>query len=113
MKALTTLPFAIILMTLFMSCQSGKNAKQILSRPNSRMEVMDKIANSSSMSIEMMDAMLNNRNGKRMTTQTQEAMVKVVKDYPAMMQMIKSDNTKTNNQNEVMLPGIQLTMMVN
>ena len=113
MKALSTLPFAIILMTLFMSCQSGKNVKQILSKTNSRMELMDKIANSSSMSTEMMDAMLSNRSGKRMTTETQEVMVRMVKDYPEMMQMIKSDDVATNNGESVILPGLRMAMMVN
>jgi hypothetical protein len=40
-------------------------------------------------------------------------MVRMVNDYPAMIQMIQSDNRTINNKDEEMLPGLQLTMMMN
>ena len=60
MKTLTKVALAIALITLFSSCQSGSDVKQVLSKSETRKEIMDTIANNSSMSKEMMESMMNN-----------------------------------------------------
>jgi hypothetical protein len=65
------------------------------------MEVMDKIANSSTMSTEMMDAMLNNSNGKRNDHANPGSNGKDGEGLPVMIQMIKSDDLESNREEAV------------
>ena len=58
----------IALITFFASCQSGTDVNQKLSKTETGMEMMNKITNNSTMSKEMMGAMM-----------------KVMKDNPGMM----------------------------
>ena len=59
MKTLQKFAMVIVLMTLtqFASGQSGTDVKQILSKSDTRKEIMDMIANDSNMSKEMIDVM--------------------------------------------------------
>lgn len=97
-----TLAFtAITLIVVFSSCQTSPDVKQILSKPETRMMIMDSIANNSSMSKEMMEAMINSKNGKMMMQgnnkmmgmmmENHDGMMKMMKDNPAMMQGLISD----------------------
>ncbi len=45
MKTLQKVTLAIALITLFSSCQSGSDIKQVLAKPEARKEIMDSIAN--------------------------------------------------------------------
>ena len=47
MKTLQTFILAIALITLFSSCQSASDPKQVLSKSETRKEIMDTIANNS------------------------------------------------------------------
>lgn len=63
MKTLQKAALAIVLISLFASCQSTSDPKQVLSNKETRREIIDTIANNSEMSKEMMEAMMNSKNG--------------------------------------------------
>ena len=64
MKSLQKLSLLVALIIFFASCQSGTDVNQMLSKTETRMEMMNKIADDSTMSKEMMGAMMNSKNGK-------------------------------------------------
>ena len=53
----------IALITFFASCQSGTDVNQKLSKTETGMEMMNKITNNSTMSKEMMGAMMKDNPG--------------------------------------------------
>jgi hypothetical protein len=78
----------IALIALVASCQSPK---QVLSKSDSRMEIMANIASDHEMSKEMMDAIMRGEHGKmlmheRMKTMMEDKsmMMKMMKDHPEM-----------------------------
>jgi len=95
---------AITIIAVFSSCQTSPDVKQVLSKPETRMMIMDSIANNSTMSQEMLDAMMKNNGGKMMMQgngmmmgkmmgmmmENQDGMMKMMKDDPAMMQGMMS-----------------------
>jgi hypothetical protein len=123
MKTLQTFILAIALITLFSSCQSSSDPKQILSNKDTRKVIMDTIANNSEMMKEMTEAMMNNKNGKmimqgneKMTMMMMEnrgTMMKIMKNNPAMMQSMLSDMMETAKGDSSMMSGMYKTMMGN
>jgi len=101
MKTLSYVIFTIALTALFISCQSTSNPKQILSNTQTRIAIMDTIANSRDMMKEMMDVMMNSENCKTMMQGNgkmsmmmpgnHEKMMRMMKDNPDMMQGMISD----------------------
>ncbi|MEO8772630.1 MAG: hypothetical protein ABI402_21220, partial [Ferruginibacter sp.] len=71
MKILLTAALAITLFTLFASCQSTPVQVKSLSNKDTRNDIMQTIANDSTMSNEMIAAMMNNKNGSMMMQQHQ------------------------------------------
>src|ERR1035437_6318344 len=108
MKTLQKVALAIALITMFASCQSTSDPKKILSNTETRKGIMDTIANNSNMSKEMMEAMMNSKNGtmmmqgnEKMTMMMMEnhgTMMKMMKDNPAMMQSMMSDMMETDRK---------------
>ncbi len=88
MKSLKIIALAIALITLFSSCQSGTDVKQILSNQDTRKDIMNSIAADHNMSVEMMAAMMNNEHGKMMM---HEHGMMMMKDHSMMQNMMKSD----------------------
>ena len=120
MKILQKVTVLITLITLFASCQSGSDTKEILSKPDMRKEMMDKIANDSSMSAEMMSAMMSSNNGMAMLQnhqmkmmQNHESMMKMMKDNPAMMQGMMSTMMDMCKNDSTMMAGMCKTMIAN
>jgi hypothetical protein len=101
MKSLQKLTMLIALITFFASCQSGTDVNQTLSKTETRMEMMNKIADDSSMSKEMMTAMMNSKNSKMMIMEDGKMPMMMMENHEAMMKMMK-DN-----------PGMMHTMMMN
>jgi ABC-type enterochelin transport system permease subunit len=68
MKTLQKFILVTVLTTLslFVTGQSNTDIKQILSKSDTRKEIMDIIANDNLMSKEMMETMMNNKNCKMM-----------------------------------------------
>ena len=120
MKMFQKVTVLITLITLFASCQSGSDTKEILSKPEARKEMMNKIANDSSMSGEMMAAMMSSNNGMAMMQghqkkmmQNHESMMKMMKDNPGMMQGMMNDMMDMCKNDSTMMAGMCKVMMTN
>ncbi len=120
MKAVKKLAVLIILITLIASCQSATDTKQILSKSETRNEIMDKIANDSSMSREMMRAMMASHTGMAMMQDHQkmmmgnhETMMKMMKDNPGMMEGMMTNMMEACGNDTVMMSGMCKAMIGN
>jgi len=119
MKTLQKITLTIALITLFASCQS---TKQILSKSDSRNEIITAIANDPDMSKEMMEAMMNSKNGKmmmqgnekmKMMMENHGTMMKMMKDNPGMMQSMMSDMMEAAKSDTSMMSSMCKSMMGN
>ncbi len=121
MKSLQKLTVLVTLITFFASCQSGADVNQTLSKTETRMEMMNKIADDSSMSKEMMAAMMNGKNGKMMMMENgkmpmmenHEAMMKMMKDNPGMMHTMIMNMMEASKSDTSMMSGMCKKMMEN
>ena len=113
MKTLQRIAMVIVLITLFASCQPSTDVKQILSNSDTRKAIIDTISNDSIMSREMMVALMNGRNGKMLMMENHEAMMKMMKDDPGMMQSIMSGMMETCKSDSTMMCSMCKTMMGN
>jgi len=115
MKTLQKIVLIIVLITitLFASSQINTDIKQILSKPDTRKEIMEAIANDSIMSKEMMETMMNNKNCKMMTMENHDTMMKMMKDNPGMMQSMMSDMMEICKSDTSMMSSMCKTMMEN
>ena len=116
MKRLQKIALPVALIMLFASCQSGTDANQTLSKTETRMEMMNKIADDSSMSKEMMAAMMNSKNGKMMMMpmmENHEAMMKMMKDNPGMMDNMMMNMMEACKNDTAMMLGMCKKMMAN
>ena len=116
MKSLQKLSLLVALITFFASCQSGTDVNQTLSKTETRMEMMNKIADDSSMSKEMMAAMMNSKNGKMMMMpmmENHEAMMKMMKDNPGMMHTMMMNMMEACKTDTTMMSGMCKKMMEN
>ena len=119
MKTPQKITWAIALITLFASCQS---AKQILSKSDSRTEIITAIANDPDMSKEMMEAIMNSKNGKmmmqgndkmKMMMENHGMMMKMMKDNPGMMQNMMSNMMEVAKSDTSMMSSMCKSMMGN
>jgi len=120
MKALQKIISAIGLITLLASCQSKTDIKQVLSKQDTRKEMMNSIASDTAMSREMMEAMMNSSNGKAMMHDHQkmmmgnhESMMKMMKDNPGMMEGMMTDMMEACKHDAAMTSGMCKAMMGN
>ena len=116
MKRVQKIALSIVLITLFASCQSGTDVNQTLSKTETRMEMMNKIADDSSMSKEMMAAMMKSKNGKMMMMpmmENHEAMMKMMKDNPGMMHTMMENMMEACKTDTAMMSGMCKKMMEN
>ena len=95
MKTLKKITLALALSTLIYSCQSSK---QVLSQSDKRTEIMNTIADSKSMSKEMMDVMMKSENGKimmqEMMKEHHDKMMGMMKNNPEMRKKMMSEMMK-------------------
>lgn len=111
----------LIAMVMFLaSCQSGRDTEKILSKSETRKEMMDKIANDSSMAKEMMGAMMASHTGMAMMEDHQkmmmgnhETMMKMMKDNPGMMEGMMSNMMEACKNDTNMMSGMCKAMMGN
>lgn len=123
MQILHKITGVIVLFTLLSSCQPSTDIKQLLSKSETRMAMMDTIANNSDMSKEMMEAMMNSNNGKmamqgnekmHMTMMgNHEAMMKTMKGNPEMMKSMMNDMMEACKSDTSMMASMCKTMMGN
>lgn len=107
----------IALVTLLASCQSPK---QVLSKSDSRMEIMNNIASDHEMSKEMMDAIMRGDHGKmlmheRMKTmmENESMMAKMMKDDPEMKKRMMSKMIENAKSDTAMMAQMHTFMMNN
>ena len=116
LKSLQKLSLLVALIIFFASCQSGTDVNQTLSKTDTRMEMMNKIADDSSMSKEMMAAMMKSKNGKMMMMpmmENHEAMMKMMKDNPGMMHTMMENMMEACKTDTAMMSGMCKKMMEN
>lgn len=120
MKALSKIVLAIAVIMSIASCQSVTDVSQTLSKSESRMEMMNKIADDSTMAKEMMAAMMNSQNGKMMMHQHQTmmmedngSMMKMMNDNPAMMHSMMMNMVEVCKNDKTMMSGMCKVMMGN
>lgn len=117
MQILQKNTFLIAFILFFASCQSSK---QILSKSETRKDMMDKIANDSSMSKEMMGAMMASHTGMatmhdhhKMMMGNHETMMKMMKDNPGMMEGMMTNMMEACKNDTAMMSGMCKAMMGN
>ena len=120
MKRLQKIGLSIALITLFASCQTNSNSGQALSSTETRKEIMGKIADDSTMTKEMMAAMMNSNNGMAMMQDHQkmmmgnhETMMKMMKDNPGMMEGMMTNMMEACKNDTAMMSGMCKAMMGN
>lgn len=96
MNVFKKIALVITVIAMFASCQSKPDVNKILANSETRKELIDSIAANSKMSNEMMEALMNRKNGNMMQEYHQK-MMKMMKDNPEMkknmMEMSKSDSS--------------------
>ncbi len=123
MKTLQKITLFIALVALFTSCQSSTDVAKILANQETKKAIIDTIANDSNLSIEMMEAMMNNENSKmmmkgndKMTMMMMEdhgTMMKMMKENPAMMQSMMTGMMESCKNDTAMMSSMCKNMMEN
>ena len=103
MKTLQKITLIIALVALLASCQTGTDVNKILSNQDTKKAIIDTIANDSNLSIEMMEAMMNNENSKMMMMGNEKMTMMMMEDHASMMKMMKD--------NPHMMQGMMTGMM--
>lgn len=115
MKGLQKISLLLALIALFASCQSNTDVNQILSKTDARKQIMDSIANNSSMAKEMITAMMNSNNGMAMM-QDHMSMMNMMKDKPgmmnAMMEACKKDTGMMSGMCKMMMQDPKMMDMM-
>ena len=122
MKTLQKITLVIALMALFASCQSSTDVNKIFSNPDTKKAIIDKIANDSNLSTEMIETMMNSNNGKMMMLgndkmtmmmmmENHGKMMKMMKDDPGMMKSMMSDMMETCKSDTAMMSSMCKNMM--
>ncbi len=116
MKTLQKITLAIALITLFASCQTSTDIKQVLSESDTRKEIMDTIANNSNKSKEMMKIMMNSKISQKLILENEKiakmmlenhiTIVKMMKDNPGLMQCMLSDMMETCKSDSGMMASM-------
>ena len=91
MKPLLKITLFIAFVAVFASCQSSTDVKQIFSNQDTKKAIMDTIANDSNLSIEMMEAMMNNENSKMMMMENEKLTMMMMEDHASMMKMMQNN----------------------
>jgi len=123
MKTLQKITLYIAIIALFASCQTGTDVNKILSNQDTKMAIMDTIANDINLSVEMMETMMNFDNSKMMLMrnekmammmmQNQGSMLKMMENNPAMMQSMMTGMIETCYRDSVMMSSMCSSILNN
>jgi predicted O-linked N-acetylglucosamine transferase (SPINDLY family) len=123
MKTLLNITFIVALVALLASCQTGTDVNKILSNQDTKMAIMDTIANDSNLSVEMMETMMNFDNSKMMMMrnekmammmmQNQGSMLRMMENNPDMMQSMMNGMIETCYRDSIMMTAICSGIMNN
>jgi hypothetical protein len=122
MKTLQKIAMFIALVALIAACQSSIDADKILLNQETKKAIIDKIANDSNLSKEMVETMMNSNNGKLMLLgndnltmsemmENHGKMMKMMKDDPSMMKSMMFDMMETCKSDTAMLSTMCKNMM--
>jgi hypothetical protein len=118
MKYLQKIIFAIVLIIMFSSCNSGNDAEQILSNPETKMQIMLTIADDSELMKEILNVMKKNPNSKLMlhdqamfTMKDHNMMYNLMKEDPGMMDSMMTDMMKSCKNDSTMMASMCKSMM--
>lgn len=111
MKIFQKMSVLITLITLFAACQSSSDTKEVLSKTETRMEIMNNIANDSTMSKEMMVTMMNSNNGKMMMMENHAMMMQMMKGNTGMMHTMMNNMMEACKNDTAMMSGMCKAMM--
>jgi len=121
MKTLQKITLYIAIVALFASCQTGTDVNKILSNQDTKMAIMDTIANDSNLSVEMMETMMNRENSKMMMMrndkmamimmQNQGSMLKMMQNNPAMMQSMMNGMIETCYRDSAIMSSMCSTII--
>lgn len=108
----------ISLFALFSACQPSTGIKQVLSKSETRMAMMDTIANNNEMSKEMMEAMMKsdmvmqgNPKMHKIMMENHGAMMKMMKENPEMMKSMMNGMMEVSKTDTSMMASMCKTMM--
>jgi len=122
MKTLQRITLLVVLVALIVSCQSSTDVSKIFSNPDTKKAILDKVANDSNLSKEMVETMMNSNNGKLMLLgndnltmsemmENHGKMMKMMKDDPSMMKSMMSDMMETCKSDTSMMSSMCKNMM--
>lgn len=119
MKKLPIIALVIALLTGIAGCQSSQ---KLLSKTDSKNEIMSTIANDSDMAKEMMQVLMESKTGKMMMQENEkmkmmmgknEMMKKMMKENPGMMKGMMSEMMDMSKGDSTMMSGMCKSMMEN
>lgn len=120
MRSSQKISLLIVLIIIFSSCQTGTLVNQSLSKMETRIEIMNRIADDSTMANEMIVIMRKSQNGNKMIQQHQSMMMRVnnsmtdmMKDNPVMMHSIMMNMMETYKHDTTIMHGMYKAMMEN
>lgn len=86
MKTLQKTAFAIAFMALLVACEQKTSTTNALSKPETRKEIMDSIANNNDMSMEMIETMMNSKNGEKWLQENEKLNTMMRGNHGGMME---------------------------
>ncbi len=119
MKKLPIIALVIALLTGIAGCQSSQ---KLLSKTDSKNEIMSTIANDSDMAKEMMQVLMESKTGKMMMQENEkmkmmmgknEMMKMMMKENPGMMKGMMSEMMDMSKGDSTMMSGMCKSMMEN
>jgi len=102
MKTLVKITVVVAITSLVASC-SQQDAASILANNNLRKDIMTSIAGNHEMSMEMMDAMINNEHGKMMMQGNTKMMNMMMGNQEMMQSMMKENPELMHNMMDAMM----------
>ncbi len=119
---MNNLPKTALWIALLISIAGCQSTQKMLSKTESKNEIMTTIANDKEMAKEMMQVLMDSKNGKMMMQENEkmnmmmeqkEMMKKMMKDNPGMMQGMMSGMMEMSKGDSTMMSGMCKSMMEN
>jgi hypothetical protein len=98
------------LVSLFAACTSNPTVNQLLANKETRAAIIDTIANDDKMSVEMMQAMMNNNDSMH---RHMGAMMEMMRENPGMMNTVMSNLMEASKNDSNMMIHMYENMMDN
>lgn len=110
MNYIKKLACAVSFVLLFAACSSNPTVNQLLANKETRVAIIDSIANDDKMSVEMMQAMINNKDSMH---RHMGAIMEMMRDNPGMMNTVMSNLMEASKKDSNMMIHMYENMMDN